>query len=531
MSEPKRSSFLEALRNLKSRQPAGLWLLIGFFFLSFTFFQTVIPLAAWLAPIFLLRFVRTARRARLALPLIFLAYALAILIGLRGSDTSIPALVLVSIVTFPLIRGIMYTLPYAADRLMGAHLASWSRLFIFPMAFTAVDWLLSISMTGNLGSPAYTQSGSLLLLQILSLTGMWGVTFLIMWCASTVNALWENHFNWRKLKAELGVFVGVFLAVLLFGAGRLALASATSQTVEAAAITLDRAIASAADRPITADFNLSSDEQRAAARPNLQASVEQMLARTEAALRRGARLVSWEEGAGRVLEEDKQQTLERLAALARQYGAYLQVSLEVLTRDPSQHFVYNQSILVDDTGAVLWTYNKTHPVFPVESSFTIAGEGELPVADTRFGRLSSAICNDLHFTTLLRQSGQQNVDILIAPYHSLYPFAWEDSAVASYRAIENGFSLLRPAGTGISTITDYRGRMLARQDYFTSLDGMMMAEIPIRGAWTVYSRIGDIFAYVCVAGLVFLALLALVARKQSRKIQTGQVYNPSNLSH
>ena len=39
-----------------------LWLLIGFALLPFTIVQTMLPLAAWLVPLFLLRFARIARR-------------------------------------------------------------------------------------------------------------------------------------------------------------------------------------------------------------------------------------------------------------------------------------------------------------------------------------------------------------------------------------------------------------------------------------------------------------------------------------
>ena len=514
-NQKNRNGFWDGLKSIPEDHLAWFWLVVGFFFLLFTFFQTVMPLAVWLAPIFLLRFVRTSRRLWIALPLIFLAYVISLIIGGRGSDTSNLVLLLIGIITTPLIHGFMYTLPFTADRLIGSRPPSWAQLLIFPMTFTSVDWLMSLSkIINSIGSPAYSQSNNIALVQILSITGMWGITFLIMWCATTVNALWEHQFNWRSVKGKLGGFVLVLLAVFLYGSARVGFFPPSSQTVEAATITLDRAIASAADSPITADFNLSSDAQRAAARPKIEASVDQMLSRTEMALQGGAKLVSWEEGSGRVLDEDKTQTLDRVAALAKQYNAYLQVSLEVLTRTPSQHFVYNQSILVDNTGTILWIYNKSYPTFPVESAITIPGDGKIPVINTQYGRLGTAICNDLHFTTLIHQAGQQGVDILVTPYHSGYPFAWEDSVVATYRGIENGFSLVRPAGTGLSTITDYQGRVLASQNFFTNNVGIMMTSVPIRGVRTVYSRIGDLFAYLCTAGLVVLVAWTFIPRKK-----------------
>ena len=510
------------IKSIPPARLAWLWLLLGFLLVPFTFFQTVIPPAAWLAPIFLLRFARTSRRALAALPLIFLTYAAGVFLALRSPISGSLSLIIASIILLPVIRGVMYTLPYAADRLIGSRAVSWTRLFVFPLAFTTVDWLMSLSAKiTSTGSPAYSQFDNLALIQILSITGMWGVTFLILWGASTVNAVWEHLSDWRPVRAQFIAFAAALLAVIVFGSARLAFTPPASQTVQAATITLDSPISAEANSLIDVNFNQSTDAQRAAARPKFEATVDQLLARTETALRGGAKIVGWQEGAATVLEEDEPHMLQRVAALAKQYDAYIQVSLGLLTRTESQFFVRNQSILVDPAGAVLWSYDKTYPVFPVEAYFTYAGPGVLPVADTPFGRLSTAICNDLHFAPLLRQAGRNSADILIAPYHSAHPWESEDAIVAAYRAIENGFSLVRPAGTGTSTITDYEGRVLGSQNFYTTSDGIMISSVPTSGVTTIYSRIGDLFAYLCAAGLVFLATWVFLHRKQPQKGTSG----------
>jgi apolipoprotein N-acyltransferase len=509
-----RNGFWDRMKSIPPDRLAWLWLLIGFLLVPFTLVQTVIPLAAWAAPIFLLRFARTSRRTLVALLLIFLAYSIGAWIGFRGSGSSDPGLAILGIITLGL-RGVMYTLSYAADRLIGPRLTSWARWFVFPLAFTTADWILSLfRMITSTGSPAYSQFNNLALIQILSITGMWGLTFLIMWGASTANAIWEHLDDLRPARAKALTFAAALLAVILFGSARLAFTPPASQTVQAATITLDNAISAEANSFIDMQFNQSTDAQRAAARPKFEATVDQMLARTETALRGGAKIVGWQEGAATVLEEDKSRTLDRVAALAKQYDAYIQVSLGLLTRTKSQLFVRNQSILVDYTGAILWTYDKTYPVFPVEAYFTVAGPGKLPVADTLYGRLSTAICNDLHFLPLLRQAGRNGVDVFIAPYHSAHPWESEDAVVATYRAVENGFSLVRPAGTGMSTITDYQGHVLGSQNFYTTTDGIMLSSVPTRGVTTIYSRIGDLFAFLCAGGLVFLAAWAFIHRKQ-----------------
>ena len=104
-----------------------LWLLIGFALLPFTAYRVVFPLAAWIAPVFLLRFARVSRRGGPALWLIFAAYMLAGVIDLIGiPDRGLD--LLLGLTLFPLYRAVRFTLPYVTDRLLGARLGTWPRI-------------------------------------------------------------------------------------------------------------------------------------------------------------------------------------------------------------------------------------------------------------------------------------------------------------------------------------------------------------------------------------------------------------------
>ncbi len=110
-----------------------LWLLAGVALLPFTAYQGVIAPAAWLAPMFLLRFVRTAGRGGPALCLVFAAYVGAALVGGRGTNAT--GIDLIWGVVGSIIHGLLLTFAYAADRLLGRRLTMWPRLFVFPTAF------------------------------------------------------------------------------------------------------------------------------------------------------------------------------------------------------------------------------------------------------------------------------------------------------------------------------------------------------------------------------------------------------------
>jgi apolipoprotein N-acyltransferase len=492
-----------------------LWLLCGLVLLPFTLVQTMIPVAAWLAPVLLLRFTRTLRSASIALSMVFAAQMIGNAIALRGGDVTNIYVMVIGLALFAVFRGFLSTLPYAADRLIGRRLGTTARVFMFPLAFTTVDWLASVLPALNTsGSTVYSQFDSLALLQITSITGMWGISFLIGWGAATANALWED--GWIRLPARrmAVAFALAMVAVLLYGGIRLNLGNSSSSEVVAATVSLDRSLHKNAFAPpfdwLT--FNRSSDAERAAVRPQLQATVDQMLQRTVTALRAGAKIVGWQETAAFVLAEDRQQVLDSVAALARQYDSYVQIALGIFTRRDTLPYFLNQSILIDSSGLVLWTFEKRYPVIPGESYVTPHGDPELPAAETRYGRISTAICNDFHFPALIRQAGRTDADIMMAPYNDVHPFEQQDAEVSIMRAIENGYSMVRPTGFGPSLIVDNRGRVVGRQEYGEG-GGVMLASIPTLGMRTVYSLIGDIFAFLCAAGFVALGAYGLMRRQ------------------
>ena len=497
-----------------------LWLLIGFALLPFTAYRVVFPLAAWIAPVFLLRFERVSRRGGPALWLIFAAYMLAGVIDLIGSPGRGLDLLL-GLTLLPLFRAVRFTLPYVTDRLLGARLGTWPRMLLFPASFVASDWLMGlIHLTGTVGSPAYSQYGVLPLMQLVSVTGMYGLTFLVMWFASAVNAVWEHGFQWRATRLPLAVFGSVLAAVFAFGFARLSLAAPTSPTVKAATITLSPAVYNQANDGLDlATFNRATSAQRAAWRPRFAATVDQMLARTQTALSQGAKLVVWQEQSALVLPADRQNAISRAAALARSNGAYLEIWLGVLNRTQSLPYFANLAILISPAGSVVWTYNKTYPVvLSGESAVTVRGSGVLPVADTPYGRLSTAICNDVTYPGYLRQAGQKGADILLVPTNEPSSvWASADAAETTYRTIENGTSLIRPTGDGISLMTDYLGRVIASQNYSASNNGIMVANVPTRGVSTIYSHIGDAFAYLCTLGLVLGIHLARRAKRSEKR--------------
>ncbi len=265
------------------------------------------PLASWVVPALLLRFLRLQPVARGT------AIVFTVLVVLRGlvfrDIIPIPG---VFYVFFLLISGLMGVVPYVLDRVFARKLPGvWSTL-VFPCALVCCNFVSSFGPMGSWGSVAYTQSGDLPLLQILSITGLWGVTFLIGWFASSTNLAWRE----RKL-APIAMFVSVFLAVIVFGQARLSFAPVTARTVRIASLSrmtnvpvsdvlLDKVIHQKASTAEVQQFNLASE-----------ASNANLLDRTEQEARAGAKIIFWAEENALLLNTNEPQFLERAANIAQ----------------------------------------------------------------------------------------------------------------------------------------------------------------------------------------------------------------------
>ena len=85
--------------------------------------------------------------------------------------------------------GLLFYLPYVADRLLRPRLPGFaSTLAIVPAAWVTVETMLHLVLPlGTFFNLAYTQHSNLPLLQVMSVTGLWGVSFLVTWFAGIAN--------------------------------------------------------------------------------------------------------------------------------------------------------------------------------------------------------------------------------------------------------------------------------------------------------------------------------------------------------
>ena len=475
------------------------WLAVGACLAPFVPAQTPLAWAAWLAPVFLVRFSRTTHPA-VALPAIgaamFLANRMAFRGGFMPGSGGDLYLVLAGI-------ALAYVVVFAFDRALWRRFGSIVSTLVFPLASTVVGFLATVgNPLGTAGSEAYSQSERGLL-QIVSITGIWGLVFLMAWFASVMNAWWEQGFSVRHARMPPPLFTAVFLAVVASGSVRLAFFAPAGETVRVAAMAPDRA--STGQGTI---IRLGTEQERTESRAQVAPLIDELFRRSEREARAGAEIIAWSEAAARILKEDEASFMARAQTLADEANIYLQVGLSTYRELAGSIQTENRAILLTPEGRVAWDYHKAKPT-PGDADQP--GPGLVPTIDTPHGKLATVICQDDLFPGLVSQAGRSGVDILLLPSNDWPAVAEWHSQVATFRAIENGVAIVRPTARGISSVTDHTGRTLAyRADYAGGDEQTLVAAVPTKGAATVYPYTRDAFAYLSVAGLAGLTGLALI---------------------
>ncbi len=480
-----------------------LWLAVG---TLLSFFWSI-PLIIWLAPIFMLRFMRS-QKVWLGFLLVWLSSYLTIGVTFREAlPLPLPEYLIMMLIT----SLIASALPFLADRLLVPRLRGFIATLAFPLAVTSMDYIGALTNPmGSIGAQAYGQYGNLALMQLLSITGMWGITFLVNWFAAVVNWAWERSFDWKEIRRGAAIYGGILLLVLLFGGARLAYAPQPTGTVRVHGLTaLDMRQEIPKLHQVESDWGSYRQLTEELREPYLEATVREA--------KGGAQLVLWPEMAVWAPAEDEAEFFRRAGEIARQEGIYLAIPMVTVYNDGN--LPVNKIVILDPAGDIVLEHHKYGNA--AEEGF-LPGDGVYRTVDTPFGTLSGIICNDTNHQEVVAQAGRNGTDILLSPsleWRGIDPI---HAHMAAYRAVENGISIVRQADNGLSVVVDPYGRVLAAVDHFTSSERVMVAQVPTYNVTTLYSYTPDLFAWLAVIGFVAITILAVIQGRRQKRAAAAQ---------
>ena len=373
---------------------------------------------------------------------------------------------------------------------------------LFACLWTALEWWQAHS--GWSGVPwarlALGQANMVPILQSVTLFGSYFITFLIVLVNGLLAYLLLNPSK-RVLCGALAA--GLFLGNLTFGAIRMATFTDDGETLKAAAI----------------QGNQSSLEYWSVSTMSDVMEVYGDLSREAAA--EGAEIIVWPETCIPANIDRSASVYRYVTELAEECGVPILCGLFTQVEEGSPAD-YNSIVVALPDGTIHDTvYNKRNPVPfgefvpfrklvmtlvpPLAEINTLdedipAGEDSV-VFVLKEGNVGSLICFDSIYERNALDSIANGARLLAVSTNDSWfrdsRGVWMHHAQSQLRAIETGRYVVRSANTGVSSVINAKGEVLESLGALKT--GYVLEEVRLSDRVTVYSVIGDVFAYLCIA--------------------------------
>jgi apolipoprotein N-acyltransferase len=363
---------------------------------------------------------------------------------------------------------------------------AWWTVFVYPVLWVAADTLTAALLPdGNWGSLAYSQGDKLPIIQLASLFGTAGVLFVLSLVPSAIALAFVFRSFLRRGWLAYSITALLLAGSLLYGYIRL------RQPVRGVETTFGIV---SIDDPI----GLRASASYAA---NILSQYDQ---RVSALAAQGAQVVVLPEKVAMLTPSGALNQQHHFSALARENHVWLEVGIGI---DDGQTPT-NWAWLFAPDGALAATYEKHHMAPPERRDHYASGDDY--TLDTIGGQTyGMAVCKDMHFASLGRAYGRRHTAVMLVPaWDFAYLDGWIEERTTAFRGIENGYFIVRASREGLLSASDPYGRVLSETTSSVMPGHILLAKITVEPQIpTLYTRIGDVFGWICVAAAaVFLWL-------------------------
>jgi apolipoprotein N-acyltransferase len=385
--------------------------------------------------------------------------------------------------------------------------------FFAPFLWVALEFVRSYMFTGfPWSSIGYSQYKFLHIIQISDITGIYGVSFLIV---AVNNAITEVLIIRRRIREMpllplsrtvigLGLLLLFITASLIYGHWRLS-EERPGRVIRASII----------------QGNIEQDKKWV---PAYQSEVMEAYRRLSfQAASSSPVIIVWPETAVPFFFGSNKEYTEQLMDLQKHLDTQLLFgSVLIKGKEKEKYFLSNSAILLDTSGRISYIYDKIHLVpfgeyVPLHKFLfflqkLVVGIGDYIhgdqylKAETPFGQFATLICYEVIFPGLVRKfyvkGGGFIVNITNDAWFGRTTGPYQHFSMAVFRSVENRKPLIRAANTGISGFIDSNGKILSKTNLFKQASLTM--DIKTDTTRTFYTKYGDLFSYLCIVFSVLL---------------------------
>ncbi|HQP10904.1 MAG TPA: apolipoprotein N-acyltransferase [Candidatus Omnitrophota bacterium] len=402
----------------------------------------------------------------------------------------------------------------------------WAKLFLLPCAWVALEFVRGHLFTGfDWASLGHSQYKNPVMIQIADITGVFGVSFLVVMANILIKELIGAFLVRRTSVARWALaapaMVGVVVFVLAWQYGIFRLRPA------------DRSFRSLPQQSV-AVIQANIPQEMKWHRPARAEIVQEHIALSQEALLFRPDLIVWPETScpDYLWEEDKFfkqiQSFVRAANIPLLFGSVIKEGNDY----------YNAAILLSAQGNVEGIYRKRHLVpfgefiplrrfLPFLSDLLGIGDFSRGEEYTVFsfsnprggsGAFAALVCFEDTVARLSRQFIRKGAPLLVNITNDAWfgntkaPFLHLQSSI--FRAVENRRGLVRAANTGVSCAIDSWGRIVPPLQVAAELkaqktyvSGYLIAPVSFNDRKTFYTKFGDVFAILCF-GCILMGVLS-----------------------
>jgi apolipoprotein N-acyltransferase len=383
--------------------------------------------------------------------------------------------------------------------------------------WTFVDWFRATWPLGGFtwGGLGYTQHDDRLLLPLASVTGVWGITFVVLFAnALAVLALLRYRHSPRRAAALASVGVAAIVAPVL-----IPFVHASGPPIDVAVVQGSVPRGLAEDRYLTgsvvAQNHIRLHGRLATDPPDLAV---------------------WPENA---LDRDPLGDPDLRAAVSGSIAAVGAPTLiGAVNLSPAGEW-HNEVLSYSGRGELLGRYAKIHLVpfgeyVPFRRYFGWVDELRAVPRDILPGRVvrvfeidgtsvGTPICFENTFPDLFRRFVDAGAEVVVLTTNdSSYaesPASREHVIMSELRAVETGRWVVQAAISGISAVVSPAGKVVVETALFEP--AILRRTVPTSSVRTIYVRVGDAFPWMCGVGSLVLVGGALMRRRRDRRSDRG----------
>jgi apolipoprotein N-acyltransferase len=365
----------------------------------------------------------------------------------------------------------------------------------------------------------YSQYRQVVLMQVADLTGVYGLSFLVVLgnvaCTQLIRTWRVARTGWSPI-AQPAVIAMLLLTAATAGYGVWRLAAVEASLEPAWRVGLIQG-------NIPQELKWSPSMRHA--------TLERYERLTRQAAGEGAELIIWPEASAPFVFDEEPDYQRAIRALAASTGRPLLFGSPAIAARDGAPTLLNSAYLLNPDGTTQARYDKLHlvpfgeyvPLGPLLGFVDklVVGIGDFaagrgPVLMEAAGRpLGVAICFEIIFPELVRQLPRHGARVIATITND----AWfgrsaaplQHFSMAVFRAVEHRTPVVRAANTGISGVIAATGRIERMSGLF--VEAALVGPVALSPIRTLYTRVGDTFAVAC--GILVAVFLVMGVRRRA----------------